>query len=166
MKITENAVASFHYILCEGETGNEKNEVENSHSGEPTVYLHGAGNIIPGLEKTMEGKSTGDTLQISLEAEDAYGLHNPNNIQRVPMKHLILKGKGRPRPGTLAQLNTEQGPRSVSIVKAGRHSAEVDTNHPLAGKTVHFEVEIVDVRPATEDELAHGHSHGPGGHQH
>ena len=168
MKITTNTVASFHYILTEGGPDEDKKEVENSRNGEPTTYLHGAANIIIGLEKVLQGKSSGDTLEVSLEPQDAYGLHNPNNIQRVPMKHLVLPGKGKvkPRPGMLAQLNTEQGKRSVSIVKAGRHSAEVDTNHPLAGKTVHFDIEIVDVRPATEDEIAHGHAHGPGGHQH
>ncbi len=168
MKITTNTVASFHYILREGESDDDKKEVENSRDGEPTVYLHGAANIISGLEKALQGKSAGDTLEVRLEPLDAYGLHNPKNIQRVPMKHLVLHGKGKhkPRPGMLAQLNTEEGMRSVTIVKAGRHSAEVDTNHPLAGKTVHFDIEVVDVRAATEEEIAHGHAHGPGGHQH
>ena len=168
MKITTNTVASFHYILREGTSDEDKKEVENSHNGEPTVYLTGAKNIISGLEKALEGKSAGDTLEVSLEPLDAYGLYNSKNIQRVPMKHLVLHGKGKlkPRSGMLAQLNTENGMRSVTIVKAGRHSAEVDTNHPLAGKTVHFDIEIVDVRTATEEEIAHGHAHGPGGHQH
>ena len=105
---------------------------------------------------------------MSLAPQDAYGLRDPGNVQRVPMKHLVLHGKGklRPKPGTLAQLNTSEGTRSVTIIKAGRHSAEVDTNHPLAGKTVHFEIEITDVRAASEEEVAHGHAHGPGGHQH
>jgi len=166
MNIAKNTVVTFHYILREGAAGAEKREVENSRKGEPTLYLHGASNIISGLEKALEGKAVGDTLEVCLEPHEAYGLHNPKNVQRVPMKHLVLQGKTRPKPGALAQLNTSEGMRSVSIIKAGRHSAEVDTNHPLAGKTVHFDIEVVDVRPATEDEIAHGHAHGPGGHQH
>ena len=168
MIIAKNTIASFHYVLTTGETDGEKLEAENSHTGEPTLYLHGASNIIPGLERALEGKTAGDTLTVSLPPEDAYGIYNPKNVQRVPMKHLILPGKGRqkPRPGTLAQLSTSEGKRSVTIVKAGRHSAEVDTNHPLAGKTVHFDIEIIDVRAASEEEIAHRHVHGPGGHQH
>ena len=168
MKIAANTVVSFHYTLREGEADDDKKNVENSRDGKPTLYLHGASNIIAGLEKALAGKSTGDTLEVSLAPREAYGLHNPKNIQRVPMKHLVLQGKGkiRPKPGMLAQLSTSEGMRSVTIVKAGRHSAEVDTNHPLAGKTVHFDIEVMEVRPATEEEIAHGHAHGPGGHQH
>jgi len=168
MKITANTVVSFHYTLREGETDEDKKDVEHSCDGEPTLYLHGASNIIAGLEKALEGKSTGDKVEVSLAPVEAYGLHNPKNIQRVPMKHLVLQGKGkaRPKPGMLAQLSTSEGMRSVTIVKAGRHSAEVDTNHPLAGKTVHFDIEVMEVRPATEEEITHGHAHGPGGHQH
>ena len=168
MKIAPNTVTSFHYILSTGKADDEKVEVENSHNGEPTVYLHGASNIISGLEKALEGRTVGDTLMVSLPPEEAYGIHNPKNIQRVPMKHLTLQGKGKakPRAGMLAQLSTSEGMRSVTIVKAGRHSAEVDTNHPLAGKTVHFDIEIVGVRKATEEEITHRHAHGPGGHQH
>lgn len=161
-----NFVVSFHYTLSEGADDSDKTEVENSRGDEPTLYLQGAGNILAGLETAMAGKSPGDTLTVSLPPQEAYGLYNPKNIQRVPMKHLIVQGKGKPRAGMLAQLNTSEGQRSVTIVKAGRHSAEVDTNHPLAGKTVHFDIEIVDVRPATDGEVAHGHAHGPGGHQH
>lgn len=168
MKIAPNAVVSFHYSLSEGEEGQDKTEVENFRSPEPTTYLHGASNIIAGLERAMEGKTVGDAVSVSLAPQDAYGLRDPANVQRVPMKHLVLQGKGKqkPKPGTLAQLQTSEGMRSVNIIKAGRHSAEVDTNHPLAGKTVHFEIEVSEVRPASEEEIAHGHAHGPGGHQH
>ena len=168
MIIARNAVVSFHYVLSTGEADDEKVEAESSYAGEPTLYLHGASNIISGLEQALEGKTVGDTLVVSLPPEDAYGIHNPKNVQRVPMKHLILPGKSKqkPRAGMLAQLSTSEGKRSVTIVKAGRHSAEVDTNHPLAGKTVHFDIEVIDVRAASEEEVAHRHVHGPGGHQH
>ncbi|MFT5709388.1 MAG: FKBP-type peptidyl-prolyl cis-trans isomerase SlyD [Halioglobus sp.] len=168
MKITPNTVVSFHYSLYEGEEDQPRIEVENSHKSEPTTYLHGTSNIIAGLETVLEGKSAGDAVNVSLAPHEAYGLRDPGNVQRVPMKHLVLqsKGKQRPKPGMLAQLKTSEGMRSVTIIKAGRHSAEVDTNHPLAGKTVHFEIEIDQVRAASEEEVAHGHAHGPGGHQH
>jgi FKBP-type peptidyl-prolyl cis-trans isomerase SlyD len=166
MKIARETVVSFHYSLSEGQADAEQRDVENSRDSEPTLYLHGANNILAGLENALEGKSTGDTVDLSLPPEQAYGAYNPKNVQRVPMKHLLLQGKGKPRSGALAQLNTSEGRRSVTIVKAGRHSAEVDTNHPLAGKTVHFAIEVVEVRAATEDEIAHGHAHGAGGHQH
>jgi FKBP-type peptidyl-prolyl cis-trans isomerase SlyD len=168
MNIAPNTVVTFHYVLSTGEADEERVEVENSHKGEPTLYLHGASNIISGLEQALEGKAAGDTLPVSLPPKDAYGIHNPHNVQRVPMKHLVLPGKGKqkPRAGMLAQLSTSEGKRSVTIVKAGRHSAEVDTNHPLAGKTVHFDIEVADVRAATEEEITHRHAHGPGGHQH
>ncbi len=168
MIIAKNTVVSFHYVLSTGENDGEKLEAENSYTGEPTLYLHGASNIISGLEQALEGKAVGDTLVVSLPPEDAYGIHKPQNVQRVPMKHLILPGKSKqkPRTGMLAQLSTSEGKRSVTIVKAGRHSAEVDTNHPLAGKTVHFDIEVIDVRAASEEEIAHRHVHGPGGHQH
>ncbi len=168
MKITPNTVVSFHYSLSEGEEEQSRTEVENSHKSEPTTYLHGASNIIAGLEKALEGKVVGDAVSVSLAPQEAYGLRDPGNVQRVPMKHLVLQGNGklRPKPGMLAQLNTSEGMRSVTIIKAGRHSAEVDTNHPLAGKTVHFDIEVSEVRAASEEEVAHGHVHGPGGHQH
>jgi FKBP-type peptidyl-prolyl cis-trans isomerase SlyD len=168
MKIAPNTVVAFHYSLYEGEEEQERTEVENSHKSEPTTYLHGASNIIAGLERAMEGKVVADTVSVSLAPQDAYGLRDPANVQRVPMKHIVLPGKSkqRPKPGMLAQLQTSEGMRSVTIIKAGRHSAEVDTNHPLAGKTVHFDIEISEVRAASEEEIAHGHAHGPGGHQH
>jgi FKBP-type peptidyl-prolyl cis-trans isomerase SlyD len=160
MEIGPNSVATFHYTL--------KNiagkELENSKGGEPTAYLHGANNIIPGLETEMAGKSAGDSFRVKIEAKDAYGERNEERQQRVPVKHLVFKGKLR--PGMLVQLNTSEGLRAVTVIKAGRHSADIDTNHPLAGQDLEFEIEIVEVRQATEEELAHGHAHGPGGHHH
>jgi FKBP-type peptidyl-prolyl cis-trans isomerase SlyD len=101
---------------------------------------------------------------VTLEPEDAYGLRSPERLQKVPVKHLVFKGKLR--PGMTVQLNTSEGRRPVTVTKVGRHSAEIDTNHPLAGKTLHFAIDILDVRQATADEISHGHAHGPGGHQH
>lgn len=160
MEIANNAVVLFHYTLrnAEGE------ELESSRDGEPSAYLHGAGNIIPGLESAMLGKHAGESFSATVAPEQAYGLPQPGRVQRVPVKHLIFKGKLR--PGMPVQINTERGRMPATVVKAGKFSADVDTNHPLAGQTLTFDIEILDVREATADERAHGHAHGPGGHHH
>jgi FKBP-type peptidyl-prolyl cis-trans isomerase SlyD len=160
MKIAKNAVVTFHYTLSD----EEGKELENSRGGDATAYLHGSNGIIKGLEVELEDKAAGDTLSVTLAPADAYGLRQEDRVQRVPVKHLIYKGKLR--PGMAVQLNTSQGRQPVTITKAGRHSADIDTNHPLAGKTLQFDIEVVDVREATADELSHGHAHGAGGHQH
>jgi FKBP-type peptidyl-prolyl cis-trans isomerase SlyD len=160
VNIARNTIATFHYTL----TDDAGTALENSHDGEPTVYLHGANNIIKGLETALEGHTSGDSVAVTLEPEEAYGVRNPARLQKVPVKHLIFTGKLR--PGMTVQLNTSEGRRPVTVSKVGRHSAEIDTNHPLAGKTLHFAIDILDVRQATPDEVSHGHAHGPGGHQH
>lgn len=160
MQISNETVVTFHYTLSD-EAGEQK---ETSRDGDPTAYLHGANNIIPGLESALSGKSAGDVFTVTLQAGDAYGPRDPQRQQRVPVKHLVFRGKLR--PGMVVQLNTREGMRPVTVVKAGRHSADIDTNHPLAGQALTFDIEIIDVREASAEELAHGHAHGRGGHQH
>ena len=160
MKIESETVVSFHYTLRD-ENGKE---LETSRGSEPSVYLHGANNIIRGLETAMTGREPGDVFTVSLAPAEAYGMRNPDKMQRVPVKHLAFRGKLE--AGKVVQLNTAEGMRAVTVVKAGRHSADIDANHPLAGQTLAFDVEIVDLRPATPEEIAHGHAHGPGGHHH
>jgi len=160
MKITKDNVASFHYTLTD-EAGTV---LESSRDAQPTVYLHGHNGILPALETQLTDKATGDVIQATLAPQDAYGPAQEERLQRVPIKHLIFKGKLR--PGMTVHLNTNKGRQAVTVAKAGRHSADIDTNHPLAGKTLTFDIEITDVREATTEELAHGHAHGPGGHQH
>jgi FKBP-type peptidyl-prolyl cis-trans isomerase SlyD len=160
LKIESKTVVQFHYTL-RNEAGEE---LESSRGGEPSVYLHGAKNVIRGLESAMAGRAAGDIFSATLAPEDAYGIRNPEKIQRVPVKHLVSRGKLQ--AGKVAQLNTREGMRAVTVLKVGRHSADIDTNHPLASQILTFDVEIVDVRAATAEELAHGHAHGPGGHQH
>ena len=128
MQAGPDTVVIFHYTLRD----DSGEELETSRGGEPTAYLHDAGNIIPGLEKVMAGKTAGDVFTATLAPEDGYGERNEERVQRVPMKHLIYKGKVR--AGDVVQLNTREGAHAVTVIKAGRHSAEVDTNHPLAGK--------------------------------
>ena len=96
--------------------------------------------------------------------EHAYGPRDPSAVQRVPLKH--VSGKGRPVAGQMVTVNTREGARHALVVKVGHYNVDLDLNHPLAGKTLLFDIEVVGVRAATEEELAHGHAHGPGGHDH
>jgi len=160
VQIEEKTVALFHYTLRNA----DNEELETSRGGEPTAYLHGAGGMIAGLEHAMTGKSAGDVFTVEVSPAEGYGELKPDMQQRVPVKHLIYKGKLK--AGDVVQLNTQQGRRAVTVVKPGRHAAQIDTNHPLAGQTLSFDVEVLDVRTATDEEVAHGHAHGPGGHHH
>ncbi len=156
MTVEEKKVVSFHYTLknAEGE------EIETSRDGEPMAYLHGAKNIIVGLESAMEGRDAGDSFTVTVPPEAAYG-ERVDNIQRISSKHL---GKKKVKPGDILSLSTRQGPVQVTVVKVGRFNVDVDANHPLAGQTLTFDVEITGVRDATPEELDHGHAHGPDGH--
>lgn len=160
MSIEKNTVVQFHYSV----TDEQGELVESSTGGEPNAYLHGHGGIIAGLEEAMTGREAGDKFSLTLPPEKAYGERRPDSIQRVPIKH--LQGAKRWKPGMIAQVHTQQGPRHVLVAKVGHKFADVDTNHPMAGKTLTFDVEIVAVREATAEELSHGHAHGVGGHHH
>ncbi len=160
MQIAERTVASFHYTLT-----NDAGEVIDSSAGrEPLTYLHGAGNIVPGLEKEMLGRQTGDTFNVVVSAEDGYGEPNPALTNVVPKE--AFQGVDTLEVGMEFQAQTPQGPLSVVIAKIDGDEVTVDGNHPLAGKTLHFAVEVTDVRDASLEELTHGHAHGAGGHHH
>ncbi len=158
MIIKKDVVVTFHYRL----TDTEDKELENSHNHDPVAYLHGHNVMVPGLEGEFAGKRANDRLSVTLT--EPYGPYRTQSIQRVPIKHLTNTKK--PKVGKPAVVNTADGPREVMVIKVGRFNVDVDNNHPYAGKTLIYEVEIVDVRTATADELSHGHAHGPGGHQH
>lgn len=160
MQITKNTVVRFHYTL----KNSDEKLIETSTNGEANAYLHGHTSITKGLENAMEGKQAGDKFNVVVSPEDGYGLPQQNAIQRVPVKH--LSGSKKWRKGMVATVQTDKGQRQVTIVKIGRFMADVDGNHPLAGQTLHFDIEVVDVREATEEETSHGHAHGVGGHQH
>ena len=160
MKIESGTVVSFHYTL-RNEAGTE---LESSRGSEPNVYLHGAGNLIRGLESALSGREAGDVFTARLKPAEAFGARDPGKIQRVPVKHLAFKGKLQ--AGNVVQLNTAEGMRAVTVIKAGRHNADIDANHQLAGQNLEFDIEILDLRPATTEEISHGHVHGAGGHHH
>ena len=160
MIVEDKKVVSFHYEL----TNQEGEQLESSRDKEPMTYLHGANNIIPGLEKAMVGKSAGDKFQITVEPAEAYGERKEANIQRISAKH--FKNLRKLAPGQVVGLQTKQGPVQVTVVKIGRFNVDVDANHPLAGQALTFDVEVTGVRDASEDESAHGHVHGAGGVDH
>lgn len=160
MKINDNCVVMFHYSMTD-EAGDL---VETSRGGEPTAYLHGHRNMIETLEAAMLGKEVGETFTVTLPPELAYGRLRTQSVMRVSVKN--LKFEGKLEPGMTVPLMTNEGLRPVTVVKVGKFNADIDTNHPLAGKTLTFDVEIIDVREATRGELGHGHAHGAGGHHH
>lgn len=160
MEIDTNCVVAFHYELRDS-----SGSVLESNFGEtPTLYLHGANNIIPGLEKAFSKRQAGDDFEVTLPPEQAYGVVQEGKQQRIPAKY--LKHEGKLRVGQIVRFNTDQGSRSATVVKVGKFSVDVDTNHPLAGKTLTFTIHIDSVRAATAEEREHGHAHGEGGHQH
>lgn len=164
MKIEKDRVVRFHYSVNERAAhASGEAPIESSKDREPLAILFGHGNIIPGLEKAMEGREAGETFATEVPAAEAYGEVREGLSQRVPKKHF---GDQRLAPGMQVVLNTNFGPRAVTIQKVGMSVVDIDLNHPMAGKDLHFDVEIVDVRDASAEELEHGHVHGEGGHEH
>jgi len=160
MKITKNSVVSIHYTLT-----NDQNETLDSSVGtEPLVYLHGSEGIIPGLEKALDGRIQGDKFKVTIPPEEAYGLRENDMIQTVLKSE--FPDDEEVQVGMRFQVNAKQGPMVLTVIEVKEKEVVVDGNHPLAGVTLHFDVEIAEVRQATTEELEHGHVHGPGDHHH
>ena len=160
MAIAADQVVSIHYTLK-----NDAGEVlDRSQADAPLTYLHGRGNLIPGLERELTGKSSGDRLQVRIVPAEAYGEYDQGLVQRVPRR--ALKGVRDVRVGLQLQAQTAQGARVVTVTQLSGDLVTLDGNHPLAGQHLNFDVEVGAVRAATAEELAHGHVHGPGGHHH
>lgn len=156
MKASKDSVVSFHYELTsEGES------VENSReSGQPLHVLLGRGQLIAGMEKALEGREAGERFSIELSPEEAYGPRQEGMTQRVPKKY-FQDGK-RLKPGMTTVLHLKEGgQRAVTVQKVGMTTIDVDLNHPMAGKTLNFDIELLEVREASAEELEHGHAHGP-----
>ncbi|MBL0711856.1 MAG: peptidylprolyl isomerase [Colwellia sp.] len=164
MKITDKTVVQFHYVL-KSEAGED---LESSQGSDPLAYLHGANNTLVGLEKALTDKKAGDKFSVTLQPEEAYGERKDDMLQRVPVKHLqgLPSKNAKWKKGMIAVVQTDQGQRQVTVIKAGKFMITVDLNPPLAGKVLTFDIDVVDVREATDDEVEHGHAHGVGGHQH
>lgn len=159
MKIEDNSVVRFHYTVAEPGQG----QIETSRNEEPMTVLIGQGGIIAGLEQAMRGREAGETFEVTIEPAQAYGERREGMVQRIPRKH--FKG-AKLAPGMQVVLPTEQGNRAMTVRKVGVSVVDVDLNHPMAGKTLVFDVELLGVRAASEEEIAHRHVHGDGGHQH
>jgi FKBP-type peptidyl-prolyl cis-trans isomerase SlyD len=168
LRVDVNRVVAFHYRLREiRPDGSFSPWIEESFGRQPLFYLHGHGNVIAGLEQALAGRKAGDAINITLPPEMAYGLRTSNELMRLPIKH--LHGNVNPKalvPGSIVTMKTNQGLKNALVMKVGKFNVDVDTNHPYAGRTLHYQIEILGVRPASAEEVAHRHVHGPGGHQH
>ena len=160
MDITADRVVTIHYTLKD----DSGTVLDSSAGADPLAYIQGHGNLISGLEKALEGRTGGDRLAVSIAPADGYGIRNEALIQRVPRR--ALQGAGEIRKGMQFQARTEDGMRMFTVTGVVGDMVTLDGNHPLADKTLHFDVEIVEVREASAEELEHGHVHGPGGHHH
>lgn len=160
MQVGSNTVVTINYTLKD-----DGGQVLDTSEGRgPLAYLHGAGNLIPGLEKELDGKNPGDKLNVTVAPEHAYGQHDPRAVHQVPKA--AFQGVPDVQVGMQFRTEGQQGQRVVTVTKVEGDTITVDGNHALAGKTLHFDVEVVNVRQASPEEIAHGHVHGPGGHQH
>lgn len=156
MKASRDSVVALHYILkVLGE------QVESSRDGDQTLHvLLGHGQLIPGLESALEGREAGESFSVEVAPDDGYGERRDNAIQRVPKKYFKNAAKLKPGMATVLSLR-EGGQRAVTVHKVGMTTVDVDTNHPMAGKALNFDVELLEVREASAEELQHGHAHGP-----
>jgi len=161
MKIASNKVATLHYTLKDDKGA----LIESSVGNEPLTYIHGIGNLIPGLEDKLEGKQAGDKLSVVVKPEDAYGERDEELIEEV--ERAEFDDGEELEVGKEFQYDDEDGNVfHVRVVKIDEKTVTIDGNHPLAGQTLAFEVEVLGVRDASAEELEHGHVHGPEGHHH
>jgi len=158
MTIQRNKVVTINYTLTD-ETGSL---LESSEGQEPLTYLHGVGNLIPGLEASLEGKSAGASLKVSVPPEEAYGVWDQEKVMDIPKSQ--FSGVENVEAGMQFSVESEAGEEVVTVSKVEGDAVTIDANHPLAGKTLTFDVTIVGIREATAEELDHGHVHGHGGH--
>ena len=157
--IQNDSVVNFNYTLT-----NAAGDVLDKSQGEPLVYLHGAHNIVPGLENAMLGKQIGDKFVVTVEPEEAYGEYQAEMVQEVPRN--MFQGVDDIQTGMQFQAQTDDGVQVVTVKDVTPELVIVDANHPLAGQALTFDVEVVAIRAATAEELEHGHAHGIGGHHH
>jgi FKBP-type peptidyl-prolyl cis-trans isomerase SlyD len=161
MQVAKDKVVSIDYTL----TNTQGKVLDSSQGRAPLAYLHGYSNIIPGLERELQGKAVGDSLKVSVRPEDGYGNPDPQMVQTVPKS--AFKGVDNIQAGMQFQA---QGPggqtRVVTVTKVDADNVTVDANHPLAGQTLNFDVTVKEIRDASDEEKSHGHVHGPGGHEH
>jgi len=160
MQVADKKIVLIHYTLS-----NVDGEVMDSSEGqEPLAYLHGTGSIVPGLEKELLGKQAGDKVNVEVTPEEGYGELNAELVQEV--ERAAFEGVDDIQVGMRFMAQTAWGEQPVIVTEMTEETVTVDGNHPLAGQTLKFDVELVEVRDASEEELEHGHAHGVGGHHH
>ncbi len=160
MHIANHKVVSIDYTLTDG----QGTVIDSSNGREPLLYIHGAGNIIPGLEAALEGKKAGEQVKAVIAPEQAYGVRDESRVQQLSRD--VFDTDEEISVGMRFHAMGENGPQVVTVTGVEGDDVIIDANHPLAGMTLHFDVTITEVRDASEDELSHGHAHGPGGHDH
>lgn len=160
MQIANDVVVSIEYTL----TDDQGTVIDSSVGGEPLTYLHGAGNIIPGLEGALEGKKVGDSFKVSVPPAEGYGEKDEGLLQVVPRG--MFQGVDQVEVGMQFHAQTDHGMQVITVAGVEGDNVTVDGNHPLAGQNLNFDVKVVDVRVASSEELEHGHVHGAGGHHH
>lgn len=160
MKIASNHVVSIDYTL----KSNEGDIIDSSEDRAPLEYIQGVGNLIPGLEKELEGKEAGDKVNAVVAPEEGYGIRNEELVQTVQKSQ--FQNPGDVREGAQFQVQAGEQVRIATITDVEGDDVTLDLNHPLAGETLHFDVEVKEVREASAEELDHGHVHGEQGHQH
>lgn len=159
MKITQNKVASLSYTL----KNDDDDILDRADENQPFLYMHGTGGIIPGLEKALEEKAVGDNFNVSILPEDAYGVRDDKLTEEVPRTMFEGIPDENLVPGAQFHAQTAHGTQVITIAGVEGDTVSIDANHPLAGETLHFEVAVLDIRDATEEEIAHGHPHAAGG---
>lgn len=160
MQIAANTVVLLNYLL----TNPEGEELDKSQPSEPFAYLHGYGGIIPGLEKELAGKQAGDAFRVTIPPSEAYGERDESLVTEVQKD--LFEDPHELQPGMRFMADSDQGGHLVVVVEVGDETVTIDANEALAGVPLTFEVEVVDVRQASAEEIEHGHAHGPGGHHH
>ena len=165
MRAEKNSVVSFHYVVRDAAQPAAEPYDDSRKRGEPLLALLGHSQLVPGVEKALTGREAGEKFEIDVAPEDAYGERQDGLLQRVPKKYFQNAQKLKPGMTTVLQTR-DGGQRVVTIHKVGMSAIDVDHNHPLAGKTLHFDIEIVDVHAAAPEEIAHGHAHSGDAHAH
>ena len=160
MQIEKNKVVSIDYTLKD----DDGKILDTSEGREPLNFIHGNGHLIPGLEEALEGKTKNDKLNVAIPPEKGYGLRSEEMIQSVDKSN--FDKDAQIEVGMQFQAQMDQGVQMFTVTKIEEKKVTLDGNHPLADKTLHFDVDVKDVREATKEELEHGHVHGPGGHKH
>lgn len=161
MKIGQGSVVALDYKLHLG----DGEVIDESEPGDPLLYMHGEGQIVPGLEKELEGLSAGDSRKVVVSPGEGYGEHDPRGVQEVPREAFPTGASIEAGMEFVAQ-SPDGGHMPVSVKEVKGDKVVIDLNHPLAGKTLHFDVTVKEVREATAEEKEHGHAHGAHGHDH